>query len=162
MNLYELTGQMLALQEMMSDPDIDPEIIKDTMESMDGDIEEKLEGYGKIMRNYETTVNALDEEIKRLQERKKFYDNRVKKMKNDVKSSLIAMNKKSVRTTSFLYTVKPGVNAVVIDDEDLVPAQFREPVPDKIDKAAIKKYLNEHGTQNFAHLQRGDSSLAIK
>ena len=41
MSLYNLTGNFLALQEMMMDPDVDPKMVQDTLDAMDGDYEEK-------------------------------------------------------------------------------------------------------------------------
>ncbi len=60
MSLYDLTGNFLVLQEMMSDPVVDPETIQDTLEAMDGDIEEKLNNYGMIITN----LKGLAENIK--------------------------------------------------------------------------------------------------
>lgn len=46
MNLYELTGQFLILQQMLEDPDAEIDVIKDTMEAVEGEIEVKADGYG--------------------------------------------------------------------------------------------------------------------
>ena len=162
MNLYELTGQLLALQEMMADPNIDSQILVDTMESLDGDLETKLEGYGKIIRNFESSIAKIDEEIDRLKARKKTYENKVKFLKGNVKNSMEVLERSSVRTPFFLFTVKRGTESAVIDNEKKVPKEFRIKIPDKIDKAAIKKHLKENGPLPYTHLERGDSTLQIK
>ncbi len=46
MNLYELTGQFLQLQQMLEDPETEADVIKDTMEAVEGEIEVKADGYG--------------------------------------------------------------------------------------------------------------------
>ena len=50
MKLYELTGMYLQLMNMMDDPDIDPDLIRDSMESLDGEIEDKADNIGMLIR----------------------------------------------------------------------------------------------------------------
>ena len=47
--LYELSERYRALQEMVYDPEIDEETLKDTMEGLWGEIEEKADGYARII-----------------------------------------------------------------------------------------------------------------
>lgn len=162
MKLYELTGQYLQLEEMMEDSDIDPAILKDTMESLDGEFEEKLNNCGKVLKNYTAHLNAIEEEIKRLQAKKKTLSNKQENFKNYIKTSMQAVNKKSVKTLLFTFTVKDGVDSVVIDNEDAVPEKFREKVPDKINKDAIKADLKNGQKFTFAHLEKGQPSLQIR
>ena len=44
MTLYELTDEFRQLLDMMEDPDIDPEVLNDTLEAVLGDIEYKADG----------------------------------------------------------------------------------------------------------------------
>lgn len=50
MNLFELTGQYLELLELAEMPDADPEVIQGTMEALDGELEDKADGYARIHR----------------------------------------------------------------------------------------------------------------
>ena len=43
--LYELTTQLQALLEMAEDPEIDAQVIADTMEGIEGELEVKADGY---------------------------------------------------------------------------------------------------------------------
>ena len=43
--LYELTGELLELMDMMEDPDCDPQMIQDTMEGSELEFEEKVERF---------------------------------------------------------------------------------------------------------------------
>ena len=45
--LYELTDEYRQLLEMMEDDTVDPEILKDTLEAVDGEIEVKADGCAK-------------------------------------------------------------------------------------------------------------------
>lgn len=164
MSLYSLTGNFLALQEMMMDPDIDPEVIQDTIEAMDGDYEEKLENYGKVITNLSVLAAGIDEEEKRLKARKKTINNQIDRLKKNIKESMIALDKKKVKTQLYSYTIKDGVPSIVIDDTDKVPKEFRTPQPDKIDMDGIKRLLknSDKDFNEYAHLKIGEPSLLMK
>lgn len=162
MKLYELTNQELELQAMMDDPDIDPDIVKDTLEGLHGELEEKLESCGKVLRGIDADISAIDIEIKRLQARKKTLENNKMSLKNYILTCMQAMNKKKIKTTLFSFTVKMAPQSIVIPNENDVPEQYRIKVPDKIDKEGIKKYLKEGHSVGFAYLKSGGPSLLIK
>lgn len=164
LSLYDLTGNFLALQEMMMDPDIDQEMIQDTLEAMDGDYEEKLENYGKIITNLSVLATGIDEEEKRLKAKKKTINNQIDRLKKNIKESMIALDKKKIKTELYSYTIRDGVPSVVIDDTDKVPTEFRTPQPDKIDMDGIKRLLksSDKDFNEYAHLKIGDSSLLMR
>lgn len=162
MKLYDLTNQYLELIGMLTDPDIDEEIINDTLEGLQGEIEEKLEGCGMILRQMDGDISMIDAEIKRLQARKKTYENSQKRLKNYILTSMKAMGLPKVKTPLFSFTVRGGVDSVVVTDEALVPEEFRVKQPDKIDKAGLKDFLKKGNVLSFAHLQKGEDSLMVK
>lgn len=164
MSLYDLTGNFLVLQEMMSDPDVDPETIQDTLEAMDGVYEEKLENFGKVIANLSAIATGIEKEEKRLNARKKNINNQIDRFKKNIKESMIALDKKKVKTELFSYTVKDGVPSVIIDDEDRVPSEFRTSQPDKIDMNGIKNLLksSDKDFNEYAHLKIGEPSLLMR
>ena len=44
------------------DPDVDPKMVQDTLDAMDGDYEEKLENYGKVITNLSVLAAGIEEE----------------------------------------------------------------------------------------------------
>lgn len=74
MKLYELTGAFNQVADML-EYDSENAAIIDTLESLDLAIEEKADGYAKLIRNQEASSKAFDEEIKRMKERKQAVDN---------------------------------------------------------------------------------------
>ena len=59
MKLYELTEQYEMLQEMMYDPEVDEQVLHDTLEAIWGEIEEKADGYAKIIFGVKADVEKL-------------------------------------------------------------------------------------------------------
>ena len=47
-SIYELTGEYLELMDMLEDEEIDEQTIIDTLEALDGEIENKADNYAKI------------------------------------------------------------------------------------------------------------------
>ena len=56
--LYELTQDYQALLEMMEDTE-DAQVVIDTLEGVEGEIEIKADGYAKVMRQLEGEVVML-------------------------------------------------------------------------------------------------------
>lgn len=52
-NIYELTSNYEHLLNMLYDEDVDEQAILDTLESIEGDIEDKADGYAKIIKELE-------------------------------------------------------------------------------------------------------------
>ena len=58
MNLYELSVAFQEVQNM----DLDPEVMKDTLDSIEGTLENKLENTVKVIRNRKARITALKTE----------------------------------------------------------------------------------------------------
>lgn len=162
MKLYDLTNQYLELIGLLVDPDVDEEIVNDTLDGLQGEIEEKLEGCGMVLRQMDGDINMIDLEIKRLQARKKTYENSKNRLKKYILNSMKVMGITKVKTPLFSFTVKNGVDSVIVPNENLVPEEYRIKQPDKINKAEIKAFLKKGNALSYAYLQKGEDGLLIK
>ena len=63
--LYQLTEAYQELLSMALDPDTDPEALADTMEAIEGEFEDKADGYAKVMKEMKVFEDAKREEGKR-------------------------------------------------------------------------------------------------
>ncbi|MFS1078400.1 siphovirus Gp157 family protein [Enterococcus casseliflavus] len=137
MKLYELTGAFNQVADML-EFDSENAAIIDTLESLDLAIEEKADGYAKLIRNQEASSKAFDEEIKRMRERKQSVDNNVKRMKLSLQNAMVEIGKTKFKTDLFSFNIQKNQPSVVIIDETLVPEKFKKVTID-FDKTAIKK-----------------------
>ena len=60
-NLYELKNNYEEVLNMLYQDDIDEQMVLDTLESIEGDIEDKAENYAKIIRELESKQNVRKE-----------------------------------------------------------------------------------------------------
>lgn len=137
MKLYELTGAFNQVADML-EFDSENAAIIDTLESIDLAIEEKADGYAKLIRNQEASSKAFDEEIKWMRERKQAIDNNIKRMKLSLENAMVEIGKTKFKTDLFSFNIQKNQPSVVIIDETLVPDKFKKITID-FDKNAIKK-----------------------
>lgn len=137
MKLYELTGAFNQVADML-EYDSENAAIIDTLESIDLAIEEKADGYAKLIRNQEASSKAFDEEIKRMRERKQAVDNNVKRMKLSLQNAMVEIGKTKFKTDLFSFNIQKNQPSVEIVDESLIPDKFKK-VTIEFDKTAIKK-----------------------
>lgn len=161
--LYDVTGRVLALQDLMLDEDLDEQTIADTIEAVEGEYSVKLENCCRVIKNLEADVEALDKEAKRLTDKKKSLQNNIKRLKEAMFSSMKATETTKVKGELFTIAIQKngGKLPVVVD----VPT---EELPDELvrvvespDLDAIAKML-EKGKSPLAHFGERGESLRIK
>lgn len=155
--LYELTEAYQELLSMALDPDTDPEALADTMEAIDGEIEAKIDGYVKVMREVKANAETRRAEAKRLLDSARSLESHYDSMNNALYWSMKATGKTKVRTELFDCRVQKNPPSLKIDMPDRVPDEFLIPQEPKVDSAAIKKELKEGVVYDWCHLEQSES-----
>ena len=159
-NIYELTQDYLRLLEMAEDPELDPEVIADTFEGIEGELEIKAENYAKVMKNLEGDIAALKAEEERLAKKRKAIENNIKRMKATLQEAMELTGKTKFKTELFSFGIQKNAPSVVIDAADIrdIPEdylKFKEP---EVDKTAIKNAINAGvNFEGLAHLEVSQS-----
>lgn len=143
MTLYELTGQFLELLEMAEDEEISSDALNDTMEAVEIEFEEKAENYAKVIKQLQMEADGYKAEADRLTEKKKIVEANIERIKKNLERSIIATGKKKFKTGLFSFGIQKNAPSIDFLDEEHVPAEYRIPQPDKIDKKAILDFLKE-------------------
>ena len=162
--LYNLTEEMVQLMQLAEDPeaeDINPEVFADTFEALDMEFEDKVEAYGMVIQAVEGDAALLKAEIDRLTARMRSFNNSAARMKEAVKTAMIATCKPKVKTARFTFSVQKNPPKVVIDNPSRIYDAFLIPQEPKIDTAAIKAALKNEDEapmwDGIAHLEQGES-----
>lgn len=164
MRLYELTEQYKALEDMAYDPEVDEQVLKDTMEGLWGEIEEKADGYAKIISGMKYDIEALKAEEERLNARRKALESRVKCLKDNLEFNMREMGKTKFKTDLFSFNIQKngGLQPLVIDGcLDDIPGRFLIPQPPVPNNEAIRSLLAEKQVE-WAHLEPRGESLRIR
>ncbi|WP_339418968.1 siphovirus Gp157 family protein [Pseudomonas sp. RL_105y_Pfl1_103] len=184
--LYALTGKLAELQAMA---DTDDEGLKEAlqyaMDEIQGDFNIKADNIVMLRRNIESDVTAIENEIERLAELKRIKSNSVSQISDYLRRNMEAANIKSIKRPLFTITLAMGSERVIVDNEDAVPDELTTVkssiAPDKKAIAVKLKEIRDHNEAvrkrmaagedaehellpepNWAHLERGDSSIRIK
>lgn len=157
MKLYELTAQWNEIQTM----DFDSQTLTDTLESIEGDIKEKANNIAHVNANFNAQVEALDNEIKRLQSIKKVVKNKQDGLKDYLRRNMEATEIKKIECDLFSITLRKPSDVVVINNPDDIPQDYYKVVK-TIDKALIKKALKDGHEVDGAYLGKGKPGVLIK
>lgn len=165
--LYEITTDYLTLAAMADDPDIDPQVLQDTLEAVEGDLEVKADNYARIIANLSTNIasiigkaEAFQEEAERLKATAKRLADNADRMKENLKKAMELTDKTKFQTLYFRFSVVKNPPKLVIDDKDKIPKKYLIPQEPKVDTATIKKDIKEKAVK-WAHLE-STTRLAIK
>ena len=137
MNLYELS---LAFQDVQN-MDLDPEVMKDTLDSINDAIESKAENIAKLIRNLESDVSAYKEEEDRLKTKRQSTENKVKWLKTYLEDNMKLTGKTKFKSGMFNFSIQKNPASVNITDEKIIPGEFLIQQQPKVDKTSIKEIL---------------------
>lgn len=137
MNLYELSVAFQEVQNM----DLDPEVMKDTLDSIEDAIENKAENIAKLIRNLESDVAAYKEEEDRLKTKRQATENKVKWLKTYLEDNMKLTGKTKFKSGMFNFSIQKNPASVNIVDEKIIPEEFLIQQPPKVDKTSLKEIL---------------------
>lgn len=159
MRLYELTGKYLELLEFIEDNEgMD---FTDTLEMLEGDIQEKAENTAKLYKQMLLEAESIKKEEERLNTKRTSKENAAKRLKEYLEFEIEKSGLKKLKTELFSFNIQNNPASVKIIDEAIVPKEFKKPQPDTIDKKKILELLKTGQTVTGAELQR-TSSLRIR
>lgn len=166
MTLYELNEQYQAFLNMIDD--IPEDAFADTLEALDGEIEEKIDGIVSVIKTLTAEAEAITRERESLDQRIKAKEKHVARLKGYLKEYMSSTGKSKVETPRNIISLANCTSKVVLDDAFLAWAveskrvdllkPVAEPKPEA-DKAAIKKAIQDGAAIPFAHLEQ---SVALR
>jgi hypothetical protein len=138
--LYELTAQYRALEALESSEDLPPEVIRDTLEGLEGQLQDKATNVALFIRNLESVADAIDEAAATMRARGTRLRARAQSLQDYLLFNMQAAGITKVESPYFTLQVKKNPPTVVIDSENMIPARFmRTPEPAPPPKPAPDK-----------------------
>jgi hypothetical protein len=155
--LYELVGQYRALEALESSEDIPPEVIRDTLEGLEGQLQEKATNVALFIRNLDATADAIEDAAKKMGARAAMLRTRAQAMQDYLLFNMQASGITKIESPYFSLIVKKNPPTVVIDNEAAIPEDYKvapPPPPKRIDKAAIGKAFKAGEAVPGCHLEQ--------
>ena len=163
-SLYELTEQYSAVQDMLYDGETDIQVIFDTLESIEGEIEDKADNYAKLIKSLKADADAIGAEKERLAQRQAALENRVKRLKEHLQENLQFIGKTKFKTALFSFSIQSngGFQPMEITDNiDEIPGKYLIPQPPVPNKNAIRELLKDKEVE-WAHFEPRGKHLEIR
>ncbi|MSR12886.1 MAG: siphovirus Gp157 family protein [Gammaproteobacteria bacterium] len=162
--LYEVAAQYRELEDQLDTDDASlAEAIRDTLEAIGGEFNDKAQAVVHIGLNIDADCAALDKEIDRLKQRKASLVNRNDNLREYLRVNMVKTGINKISCPLFTITLALGREVAVIDVESDLPDDLVT-VKTVIapNKAEILKLLKAGEVIPGAHIERSQSTVRIK
>lgn len=172
MRLYDIAADFRRLSDLLEDESTPEEMrqtIIDTLESLDGDFEDKAEGIAALIAENNATIGAIEDEIDRLRAKAGRLERQNDSLKRYLKAEMDFTGKRKLNAGIWKITIaKNGGKAPIVwktepDELDLgsLPEKYVKRT-ESINTAAVRETLEAGGFLSFAELGERGESLRIK
>lgn len=164
MKLYELTEQYEEVMNFFYDGETDEQTILDTLESIEGEIEDKADNYARMIKNLSAEAEMVKAEADRLNRRYKSLNARAEWLKGTLKANMEFIGKTKFKTALFSFSVsKNGGKQPMTITENLgeIPNKFLIQQDPLVNKEAVRQLLVEKEV-DWAHLEPYVTHLNIR
>ena len=158
--LFNLSDQYKQVLEIIQENG-EEQVLTDTLESINDSIESKADGYVAVTKTLEAENDAIDVEIKRLQERKKVNQNGIKRLKDTLLDAMEYTGKTKFKTELHSYSIRNNAPSLQITDDTKIPKQFYVEQEPKLDKRELLKFVKDNGELDGLELKR-TKSLGVR
>lgn len=166
MKLYQIKENYLKFIAQIENNEIEPEYIKDTLESIEDELQDKIDNIACYIKELEAEAKAIKEESIKLNERASDKLLKAKFFSEYIQAVMEQTNLKKVETSRNLIQIKKNPASVVLSDEFMDWARnnyvdlIRVKTIEEPDKIKIKEYLLNNKCE-FAKLEQKEK-ITIK
>lgn len=146
LTLYNITNKFAELMDMAENGELTEEQYNALGEQLTLELQQKGSGIIGYTQNEEAFIEAVDFQIKRLQDLKKARQNKLEKFKQYVKENMDRLGITKMDTELGTLSIAKNPMSVEIENEEEIPEEFKQQVITvKIDKTAIKNHFKATG-----------------
>lgn len=137
--LYKLADDYNHVVDMADQ--LDDGTLRDTLDSIKGAFDVKAENIAKVIKEVTGQAEMIDEEIKRLTQRKSAMKNNAKSMKLYLQEQMERVGTRKVQGELLTVAIQKNTPSVRVINERSIPEEFFIPQPAKLDKKQLKAEL---------------------
>ncbi|MGI5885709.1 MAG: siphovirus Gp157 family protein [Candidatus Spyradocola sp.] len=144
-SIYDLTDQYRALEDAAYNDELDYDEFERLLASVEDGIENKVDGYCKIIAGLKADAGCLEAEAKRLTKRKQGLLHQVDRLKQALETALDAQGRGKIKTKLFTVFFTTSTR-LEITDLAKVPPEYLKPITEEsVRKTEIKRELVDTG-----------------
>lgn len=161
LNIYQISSKYKKLLNEFYESDIITEEMEKQLNECKDDIEQAAINKYYAIIHFNHDLNAVNEEIKRLQSRSKLLKEKIEVLEKSTIQNLQENGINKAKSPYFDLTIRENRERVVIDDESLLDRKFfKEKVTETISLTQIHDEIKIKGSVKGAHLERSKSLVA--
>lgn len=154
--LFNLTDNYKQVYDLIAEQG-DEQALNDTLESINDALEDKADGYVSVIKSLESDNKAIDDEIKRLQQRKTTNKNGIDRLKESLKVYMEATGKTKFKTALNSYNIQNNPPSLNVIEEKHIPSDFWLSQAPKLDKKALLKHIKENDDVDGVEIKQTQS-----
>ena len=163
LTLYNITNKFAELMDKAQEGELTEQEYNQLGTELALELQNKSAGIIGYIQNEEALIDAIDNQIERLQDLKKSKQNKLDKFKEYTKNNMNKLEISKIETKLGILSVNKNPISVEITDEDRIPEKYKKIIQTiKIDKVAIKKDIEAGNDIDGAQLSSGNTYLKIK
>ena len=137
--LYELAAQYQRDLEYIQNSDLDEQQAAELLETMQGTIQDKAKNVAMVIRNMETTAEAIEAAEKEMASRRKSIERKIEWMKNYLLQNMERTGISKIESPYFVISLRDNPESLIVESDANIPDEYwRKPDP-VLDKAGLKK-----------------------
>lgn len=161
--LFNLVGQYREVYDMLTDPEIDEQIVKDTLEGIMGEIEVNAAQLVPIINKLDMEIDTCKKQADEWTARKRIRENSLARLKQMIVTVMDAAGIKELAAGDVTFKTQNAGGQLAIDFVDgvTVPEKYTK-LTIETDKALVRKALDAGEELDFAHFAPRGRILKIK
>ena len=143
------------------DPELDEQTLADTVEGLT-DLHEILAAIVRAALADEALATGLKGRITEMQERLERLQERATKRRQVVKDTMIELDLKKLTAPDFSASIRPGMPALLVIDEQAVPSIYWEPREPRLDRQGLLTELKQGAEITGVTLSNPEPVLSVR
>ena len=161
--LFNLAGQYQQAYDILTDPDIDEQLAKDTLEGLMGEIEVTAAQLVPLLDRLDMEIDACKKHADEWTARKKIRENSRKRLRDMIMSAMDTLGVKELEAGDVTFKTQNvgGQLAIEYVDGVTVPEKYTK-LTIETDNQLVRKALDAGEDLPFAHFAPRGRTLKIK
>ncbi|CAI8796594.1 siphovirus Gp157 family protein [Methylocaldum szegediense] len=153
--LYEIAAQYQEALNDLTNLDLPPDVVNDTLEALRGELSLKAWNVAAAILHMEGEAELIRQAEERMSRRRRALEMRAARLRDYLRIQMERSDMREIRSPQFVIKIKQNPPKVILDDASAIPEAFkREEIVVHIDKNGIKQALLSGQAIRGAHLEQ--------
>lgn len=159
--LFNLVGQIKEVYELMTDPEIDEQVVNDTLEGLMGELSVHAAGIVKLRDRLDMEIDTCKKHKDEWATAEKVRKNRKKRLDDLIKITMTQLELDEIEAGDVKLTLKNAGGLLPLVIDGTVPEKYTKIIIEN-DNELIRKALDSGEKLDFAHYGERSKSIKIK